>query len=262
MVKSIESVVHWDAPAVSSYVHIETQMAAHFPTRIWNAKTPSTLRPPILRQDKICFLPSVLCVCLSFPQLYLPRIIVNHLHCEIYSVRWRDSWKHTDTLGGFRGDTGSAPAVVLTMINGKETGWDAFVFVCVAINWPPEQNDDNAFNGSISIIFMGKTCGGMCAERTHTVTVSFNCSHSHAPSSFHNLTLNRPWFLSSPLLFPFLFLFVHFLFHSAVWCQGHLNESLSLCASYFPKATWKERCHTVASGRKCTAKNVNLSFHF
>lgn len=31
------------------------------------------------------------CVCLCLPRLYLPRVIVNWLHCKIYSVRWRDS---------------------------------------------------------------------------------------------------------------------------------------------------------------------------
>lgn len=37
-------VVCWDAPAVSSCAHIETQMTAHFPASIWNAK--NTIDPP------------------------------------------------------------------------------------------------------------------------------------------------------------------------------------------------------------------------
>lgn len=46
-------VVCWDAPAVSSCAHIETQMTAHFPGASGMQKTPSTLRPPILHQNKM-----------------------------------------------------------------------------------------------------------------------------------------------------------------------------------------------------------------
>lgn len=54
-------------------------------------KQPSTLWPPILCQDKMCFLPTASSVFLSFPELYLPHIIVNCLLSEIYSVRRSDS---------------------------------------------------------------------------------------------------------------------------------------------------------------------------
>lgn len=237
------SAVHWDTPGpctVSSYVHIEIQTTAHFPASIWNTKTPSTLWPPVLCQDKICFLPTPSSVCLSFPKLYLPHIIVNCLLCDIYCVRRRDSQKHTHTLGGFCRDTGSAAAVSLTMMNGEETGWDGFVFVGVCIDCPPEQNGDNAFNGSISINFTSKTCTGMCAE-THTVTASFVCPwFPHRlllpapPSQFTGLDslANRCCTLAS------LSFLVHILFHTIIWCQGHVNECLSPppCTSYFPKS--------------------------
>lgn len=46
------------------------------------------------------------------------------------------------------------------MINGKkETLWGGFVFVCL-----PEQNGDDAFNGSIFINFTRKTSTAICAE--------------------------------------------------------------------------------------------------
>lgn len=54
-------------------------------------KQPSAFWPPVLCQDKMCFLPTTSSVFLSFPELYLPHIIVNCLLSEIYSVRRSDS---------------------------------------------------------------------------------------------------------------------------------------------------------------------------
>lgn len=141
------------------------------------------------------------------------------------------------------------------MINGKETGWMLLsLFASPSIG---------PLSRTMIMPLMAQSPSTSWAEHAEACVPSA-CTQllppSHAPSFFLHLTLSRPLFLSSPPLFPLLFLLLHFLFHSAVWCQGHLNECLSLCASYFPKATWKERCHTVARGRECTARNVNLGF--
>lgn len=105
----------------------------------------------------------------------------------------RNTQTHTHTLGGLRGDTGSAAAVILTMINGKETGWDGFVSVCVDINCPPEQSSDNVFNGSISINFTSKTCTGMCAHAHNYCLVHMLRFPHPAPSTPPSSLLPLHW---------------------------------------------------------------------
>lgn len=141
------------------------------------------------------------------------------------------------------------------MINGKETGWMLLsLFASPSIG---------PLSRMMIMPLMAQSPSTSWAEHAEACVPSTRTQllpPSHAPSFFLHLTLSRHLFLSSPPLFPLLFLLLHFLFHSAVWCQSHLNECLSLCASCFPKATWKERCHTVARGRERTVRNVNLGF--
>lgn len=88
--------------AVSSRVHTDIQMTAHFPASIWNTKT--TVNPLAARSSakkKIYSLPKASSVFLPpLPELYLPHIILNCLLFEIYSVKPSDSPRRTH-LGDF-----------------------------------------------------------------------------------------------------------------------------------------------------------------
>lgn len=93
--RASRAALHWDdgAPsAVSSYVHIEIQTTAHFPSEHLEYKNKRRPRGHLLAAKiKFASFQTPSSVRLAFPELYLPRIIVNCLLGEIYSARRRDS---------------------------------------------------------------------------------------------------------------------------------------------------------------------------
>lgn len=93
-------VVCWDAPAVSSCSHRNPDDSPFSSKHLECKKHHRPSGHPFSTKIK-CFHQS--CVCLCLPRLYLPRVIVNWLHCKIYSVRWRDLQKQRHTWGILRG---------------------------------------------------------------------------------------------------------------------------------------------------------------
>ena len=175
---------------------------------MWNTEAPSTLWPPALCWEKINLLPFV---CLFFLELYLPHIIQNWLHL------W-NTWQTTD---GFLETHMYTHTHTHTHTWGilwrywkwcscppKNDRWQRDRLRCVfsfiargSIHLPSEQNDDNAFNGSISINFMNDTCTGMCAE-THRHTVHLLIHMPQFPLPLPPPPPPPPWFLSASLRLP------------------------------------------------------------